>query len=101
MYIAAMLSHFKGIGVISVMSNSANNQLNHVNSEHTRRMERYSASADESETVACFLDFQEIGLPPIVMKYPLTDRRVVGHAAQSESQKASSLKSDVLLSKIP
>ena len=64
-------------------------------------MNLYSASAEDNETVACFLDFQEIGLPPMVMKYPLTDFLVVGQAAQSESQKASSLKFGLLFNKIP
>lgn len=74
MCIAAILSQRRGIGVISKISNSKSNQLKQANSEHTQHMDRYSASVEEREIVACFFDFQEIGLPSIVMKYPLTDR---------------------------
>ena len=49
-------------------------------------MEQYSVSADERETVACFLVFHEIGAPPRVTKYPVKDLLVTGHAPQSESQ---------------
>lgn len=51
-------------------------------------MDLYSASAEDKETVACFFDFHEIGLPPRVTKYPLIDLLEEGHCAQSESQKA-------------
>jgi len=35
---------------------------------------RYSASANEQDTVACFLDFQEIGASPILRRYPVIKR---------------------------
>lgn len=50
-------------------------------------MARYSASADERDTVLCFFVFHEIGLEPRRTQKPVVDRRVVGHPAQSESQK--------------
>lgn len=55
------------------------------------RIERYSASADERDTKACFLDFQEMGEPPRLMKKSLTERRVSQQEAQSVSQKAMRL----------
>ncbi|KAL4557732.1 hypothetical protein LXL04_035920 [Taraxacum kok-saghyz] len=84
--IAAILSHFKGIGVMSDTCSSSRSRLNQANSEQTLRIDLYSASAEDKETVCCFLDFHAIGLPPNKMKYPLTDLLVKGQAAQSESQ---------------
>jgi len=48
--------------------------------------DRYSASADDLETVFCFLIFYVIGEFPSLMKQPVRDFLVVGHAPQSESQ---------------
>ncbi len=49
-------------------------------------MALYSACTEDRDIVVCFLVFQEMGLPPKVMKYSMMDRRVMGHAAQLESQ---------------
>ncbi|KAM7518901.1 hypothetical protein LguiB_017863 [Lonicera macranthoides] len=49
-------------------------------------MARYSASADERETVFCRFDLQEINDDPRKIQYPVVDLRVSGHPAQSESQ---------------
>lgn len=85
-WIAAWLSHLSGIGVISVIPNSLTKRVNHASSEHTLSMDQYSTSADDKETVACFLDFHEMGDRPNRIKKPLTDLLVIGHEAQSESQ---------------
>ena len=63
---------------------------NQVTSQQAAAMERYSASALDRETVFCFLDFQEINEFPRNIQYPVVDRRVSGHLAQSASQKAFS-----------
>ncbi|KAJ0600924.1 hypothetical protein HanRHA438_Chr03g0124281 [Helianthus annuus] len=49
-------------------------------------MTRYSASAEDRETIDCFFDFQDIGAPPKRSKYPVRDLRVKGQPSQSESQ---------------
>ena len=49
-------------------------------------IELYSASADERDTVGCFLVFQETGERPNIIKYMVRERRVKGQVAQSESQ---------------
>ncbi len=53
----------------------------------------YSAFAEEQLTVFYFFIFQEINDEPRKMQKPVKDFRVIGHAAQSASQKAQSLKS--------
>lgn len=57
MYMAAWLSHFKGIGIRSSTSNSTSNLFNQANSKHTRLIDLYSASVDDKDTVVCFFDF--------------------------------------------
>lgn len=64
-------------------------------------MARYSASAEERDTTVCFFDLQEIGDDPRKMIYPVVDRRVVGHPAQSASQYACKDKELFAGSKIP
>lgn len=49
-------------------------------------MTLYSASADDRETVDCFLAFQDIKEVPNVTQYPVSDWRVVGQAPQSASE---------------
>lgn len=51
----------------------------------------YSISADDMDTVCCFLDFQENNESPKNTKKPETGRRVSGQVAQSESEKALNL----------
>lgn len=64
MYIAAWLSHLMGIGRMSGTSSPVNNLDNQANSAVIRLRERYSATADDKETVCCFLDFQNISVQP-------------------------------------
>lgn len=66
--------------------NSSNTLLSQASSAQTRLMDLYSASAEESDTVSCFLDFHDIGLPPNKIKNPLNGLLVIGQAAQSLSQ---------------
>jgi len=54
-YIAAKLSHLTRIGVIDEMVNSARSLLSHVSSAVTPRRLQYSASAEDNDTVTCFL----------------------------------------------
>ncbi len=48
----------------------------------------YSASAEDLDTVVCFLDLHDTREFPKKMQYPVVDLRVSGHPAQSESEKA-------------
>jgi hypothetical protein len=51
-------------------------------------MERYSASADDLETVTCFLFFHDISDLLKKIQYPVTGRLVKGHRVQFASQYA-------------
>ena len=53
-------------------------------------MALYLASAEDLETIDCFLERQEMRESPRNMQKPVTERRVSEHPAQSESQKALS-----------
>lgn len=81
MYNAIKLLHLRGIGGIFVTSNSCKSLDNQANSIYTRRIERYSASAELSEIAICFFDFHDIGLPLSRMKKPLTNLHVIGQTA--------------------
>ena len=48
--------------------------LNQVNSKQVFAIARYSASADDLDTLVCFLDFQEIIEFPRKMQNPEIDR---------------------------
>jgi hypothetical protein len=65
---------------------SCNKYLSQVSSQTVLAIERYSASAEERETTLCFLERHKIGLVPKKVTKQVTERLVVGHAAQSESQ---------------
>ena len=69
------------------MHKSRNKYLSHVNSQVIEVIDLYSASAEDLETVVCFLLFQEIRDLPKKTKYPVTDRLVEMHPPQSASQK--------------
>ena len=62
---------------------------------------RYSASEEDREIVICFLDLQAIKEVPKKTQYPETERRVVAHVAQSESENAWILKEVLDLYKRP
>jgi len=80
--------------------NEARRAFNHTGSLVTAAIERYSASADDLETVVYFLVFRETSEPPRVTKYPINKRLVSGEAPQSESQKAERCKSGWAWSRI-
>lgn len=48
---------------------------------------RYSASAEDHDTIDCFLVCQDIRAPPNMIKYSVHDRRVKVQPPQSASQK--------------
>ena len=53
---------------------------------------RYYDSADDLDIVVCFLVFHEMRAPLRKIQYPVTDRLVIEHRAQSESQNPLSSK---------
>ena len=62
---------------------------------------RYSASAEDLDTVFCFLDLQDTNELPKKTQYPVVDLRVSGQSAQSESKKALICRSEVEAYKSP
>lgn len=58
-----------------------NNRRSQVNSLVTSATKRYSDSADDLETVCCLRVFHEPGEHPSIIKYPVMERRDIGHAA--------------------
>lgn len=82
-------------------SRSPSNLINKETSATTFLRAQYSASAEDKEMIGYFLLFQEMGLPPSVIKKPITDLRVIAHEAQSESENATRDMSGVSVSKIP
>ena len=93
---AAWLSQNTCIGKGIVTESSPSSLSSHTTSPTTCLMALYSASAEDNDTVGCFLDFQLIGLSPSKTKYPLTDLLESGHVAQSESQYALMVQSEFL-----
>lgn len=57
-------------------------------------MDRYSASAEKRDTVACFFVRQDIGLGPKNVQYHVVDLREVGYEAQLASQWACKRKGE-------
>lgn len=76
------LSEKIGTGIGGGTDRSVRRRVSQVSSATKRRMELYSASAEEREIEACFLDFQEIGEPSKMMNNQLIDRRVSLQEAQ-------------------
>jgi len=76
----------EALGAIWNTPKEASKDLSHISSLVAAAMDRYSASVEEHETVVCFLVFPATGDPPSVSKYPVSDRRVRGHAPQLASQ---------------
>lgn len=70
------------------MPRSFSNAIDHVNSQAVEARVQYSGSADDLDTVVCFLDFQEMIEAPRKQQKPVIDLLVSGHVvAQSESVK--------------
>ena len=68
---------------------SASNPWIHIALEKTIDMEWYSASVDYFDIQSFFLHFHDINDSPKNMHQPVTERKVSGHPAQSESLNAS------------
>lgn len=83
------------------MERSVSRRVSQVSSATTCLMDLYSASAEDKEIDGCFFDFQEMGLPPRLIKNLLTDLLESGQKAQSESQKASTWNEGEAVRKIP
>lgn len=64
-------------------------------------MARYSDSAEDRDTVVCFLLFHEIKQSPKNRQYPVTDLLVDKHFPQSASTNALNLKDPDLEKEIP
>ena len=73
------------------MWRSLNKYCSHCNSQVKLAKALYSASELDLDTVDCFLDFQDMRELPRNTQYPVTDLRVAGQLAQSESAKPESL----------
>lgn len=73
---------------------SFSKEISQTISQVARAMDRYSASAEDLDTVCCFFDFQETKEVLISTQKPDIDLRVSGHAAQSESENILNLRSD-------
>lgn len=58
--------------------------FNYKSSLMTLLKARYSAFADDNVTF--FLVFHDMGEDPCMIKYPVKERRVIGHVARSKSQ---------------
>jgi hypothetical protein len=86
MWMAALLSQYNFTGCGCEIWRSANSCFNQVISLQVEAI--YYASAEERDTVVCFFVFQDIGELPISIQYPVTERRVSLHRAQSASQNA-------------
>ena len=76
---AAKLSLLTGTSRMDGTSNSERILVSQESSAVTARMDLYSASAEDKATLGDFLDFQDIGLPPIIIKKQLTDLQVHRH----------------------
>ena len=98
---AAWLSQWSRVGWEWDIPRLWRRSLNHFNSPVTAVMDRYSASAEERDTVCCFLVFHEIGEDPSRTNHPVRDLRVKGHPAQSESHQPDSCRSQSLRNKTP
>lgn len=64
-------------------------------------MAQYSASTEDWETVACFLDFQDTREVPINTQKPVIERLVSLHPTQSKSMKAFKWMDEVVGKKSP
>lgn len=94
MCIVDWLSQNNVTGTTRLMCRSLNNEDNQTISHVAFAIDLYLASADDLDTMCCFLDFQEINESPKNTQKPETECRVSGQMAQSESEKALNLRLD-------
>ncbi|KAJ0947448.1 hypothetical protein HanRHA438_Chr01g0015321 [Helianthus annuus] len=99
MEIAAVLSQNSLIGTSTLTSNSLSKFFNQIDSHAAAHIDLYSASAEDLDTVAYFLLFQDTNELPRNTQNPVTDFLDTKHLAQSESAKTVKLK-DLLLRNI-
>ncbi|KAJ0510573.1 hypothetical protein HanIR_Chr11g0542321 [Helianthus annuus] len=85
MEMAALLSQFSVTGKATLILSSLRTFISHKILQEALHMDLYSASADERETMLCFLLFQETREFPRKIQYPVTDLLLSTHLAQSES----------------
>ncbi|XP_060965284.1 uncharacterized protein LOC115719959 [Cannabis sativa] len=81
--VLALLSQNRVEGSRMLMLNSLMREWSQANSKAVLAMALYFASADDRDTVCCFLDFQEMSEFPRNMQYPDMDLLVSKQAPQS------------------
>ena len=69
------------------MLKSLSKYVNHINSEVVADMALHSDSADDLDTMDCFLDFHEINDLPKKIHSPVVDLRVDEHLAHWHHKK--------------
>lgn len=70
-----------------------NRVVSHAISQEAKANARYSASAEDLETVGCFLERQEIKEEPTNIVKPVVDRLLSGQVPQSTSVKPFKVRS--------
>ena len=70
---ATWLSQNNGAWAVCGVFKSCSIKSNQVSAKHVLAIARYSTSADDLETLACFLDFHEISEFSRKTQYPITD----------------------------
>ena len=78
------------------MPKSLSRKVNQVISAVAWAIARYSASELDRDIVLCFFAHQDMMLDSKKVQYPVVERRIIGHPAQSASQKDLMCKSEVL-----
>jgi len=68
-YVAPTLSHNNNGGFVSGICSSDKRFVIHIISVVVVATARYSASVEDLATVRCFLESQEMGLPPRYIRY--------------------------------
>jgi len=86
------LSQYIGVGWEKETLISASNQSNQTISFVVDVIAWYSVSAEEWETIDCFLLFQEIRKSPRKIQKPVTDLRSVGSLSWSASEYARAIR---------
>lgn len=95
------LAEFNGIGRHGGTDRSLRSRTSQVILATTHRIDLYSTSVEESDTEGYFFDFHESGLPPMLIKNSLMERRLSGQVTQSASQKATNFSERDKVIKIP
>ena len=83
--VALVLSPWSGVELPTMTPNSQRRRRNQMISALADDIARYSASAEDLDTVVCFLHFHEIRESPRNIHHPVVDRQESGHPAQSAS----------------